>query len=150
MFASSVATPEVSLPIRSELGVHSGSRKTVLLVEDDDSLSRLFALILERSNLRVVRAGDGVECLRLFEENRSDVAVVLMDCTLPDAHGGSLCHQLRQAVPNLPILLTSGRKQEALHGLLAADGPTGFLPKPFLPSDVIRKVRDLLEQVVRA
>jgi DNA-binding response OmpR family regulator len=88
--------------------------------------------------------------MRLFEKNRSDVVVVLMDCTLPDAHGGSLCHQLRQEVPNLPILLTSGRKQEALHALLAVDGPTGFLPKPFLPADVIRQVRALLEQVVRS
>lgn len=62
---------------------------------------------------------------------------------------GGLCHQLREAVPNLPILLTSGRKQEALHALLAVDGPTGFLSKPFLPADVIRQVRALLGQVVR-
>lgn len=120
---------------------------TVLLVEDNDSLASLFSVLLGRCNLRVLRARDGAGCLRIFAEHSAAITLVLMDCNLPDAHGGSLCHRLRAVVPGLPVLLTSGRKQEAVRALLAADGPTGFLAKPFLPSDAVREVRALLDQM---
>ena len=100
MSASPVATAGTLFPVRPELGADLVSRETVLLVEDDEALGRLFAVILERANLRVLRARDGAQCLQLFEENRSDVALVLMDCTLPDVHGGNLCH--RPSLLNAP------------------------------------------------
>ena len=90
MFAPFVATPEMSYPIRSEPGLEPVHRKTVLFVEDDGVLSRLFELILERSNMRVVCARDGEQCMRLFGKNRTDDVIVLMACALPDAHRGAL------------------------------------------------------------
>jgi two-component system cell cycle sensor histidine kinase/response regulator CckA len=119
---------------------------TVLLVEDDPMLAQLFGVLLKKCGVEVLAARDGTECLRLFRTFRSSVSLVVMDCGLPDVHGGSLCHQLRSATPNLPILLTSGRKQGALHALLALDGPTSFLAKPFFPADVLREVSGLLAQ----
>jgi len=119
-------------------------RDTVLVVEDDSTLARLFSVFIERCHLRVLHARDGASCLRVFEAHRDELVLVLMDCGLPDVHGGTLCHRLRASVPGLPLLLTSGSKQESLHALLSHDGPTGFLPKPFLPADVLREVRALL------
>ena len=116
---------------------------TVLLVEDDAPVAALLRHILARINRRVLHARDGAECLRLFERNSASVGLVFMDCTLPDAHGGSLCQKLRAAVPGLPVLLTSGRDQPGLLKLLAADGPTAFLSKPYLPGEVLGRVNSL-------
>jgi DNA-binding response OmpR family regulator len=132
------------LPVENDKAVETRARDTVLLVEDDESLAKLFALLLQRCCLRVVHARSGADCLKVFAENQSAIALLLMDCNLPDTHGGVLCHRLRAAVPGLPVLLTSGRRQESLQSLLAADGPTGFLPKPFMPADVVPHVRALL------
>lgn len=122
----------------------SPRRNTALLVEDDSCLARLFGVFLERCGLRTVHARDGADCLRLFEVHRHELALVLMDCGLPDVHGGTLCHRLRALSPGLSLLLTSGTKQPALHALLASDGPTGFLAKPFLPADALREIRAMI------
>ena len=55
--------------------------------------------------------------------------------------------RLRALHPGLPLLLTSGQKQDALFALLGADGPTGFIAKPFKPADVLREVHALLQRV---
>jgi hypothetical protein len=117
---------------------------TVLLVEDDPILARLLIVLLGRCSVQVLHAESGAECQALFAVHRESIALVVMDCGLPDVHGGTLCHRLRVARPGLAVLLTSGRSQDALCALLAADGPTRFLAKPFRPVDVVGAVQSLL------
>jgi two-component system cell cycle sensor histidine kinase/response regulator CckA len=128
----------------------AGAGGTVLVVEDDESIAGLLTLLLASVAPRVLRARDGAECLRVFQSNPAAIARVIMDCGLPDVHGGALCQRLRAAVPGLPVLLTSGRTQPELLRLLAADGPVEFLPKPYLPAEAVKCVRALLPTRVAA
>ena len=116
----------------------------ILLVEDEDSLAELLTCLLRRINVRVIRAADGAEARKLFDENRRGITLAFVDCHLPDVEGGELCEELRQTVPHLPLLLTSGRDQRALAVKLAAGGPCDFLPKPYMPADVMQRVRSML------
>ncbi len=116
----------------------------ILLVEDEDSLAELLTCLLRRINVRVLRAADGAEARKLFDDNRTGITLAFVDCHLPDVEGGELCQELRQAKPCLPLLLTSGRDQRALATKLAAGGPCDFLPKPYMPADVMRRVRSML------
>ena len=131
---ASFETPAPAAPVRD----------VVLLVEDDEPIAGLLARIIERMKWRVVVALDGAEGLRLLEAHHAELALAFLDCSLPDVHGGTLCTQLRKAVPGLPVLLTSGRAQPGLLELVSADGPTAFLSKPFLPADVTLHVQRLL------
>lgn len=115
----------------------------ILLVEDDDHIAKLITLILGRSRRRVVRARDFAGGLALFAEHRANVDLLIVDSLLPDGDGGQLCQQLRSERPYLPVLLTSGRDQTKA-STLHKGGATVFLPKPFLPADVERKVASLL------
>lgn len=117
---------------------------SILLVEDEDSLAELLTCLLRRINVRVLRAADGAEARKLFADNRSGITLAFVDCHLPDVEGGELCMELRQTVPDLPLLLTSGRDQRALAAKLAAGGPCDFLPKPYMPADVMHRVRSML------
>ena len=119
-------------------------RDTVLVVEDDESVGVLLTLLLAPVAPRVLRARNGAECLRVSQANPGAIALVIMDCGLPDVNGGALCHRLRETVPGLPVLLTSGRTHPGVVQRLAADGPAEFLPKPYLPSEAVRRVRALL------
>lgn len=116
----------------------------VLLVEDEDPLADLLTTLLSRMNVRVVRAADGAQALKLFEEHQASISLAFVDCHLPDTGGAELCRNLRGMAPGLPLLLTSGRDQRVLEAQLAAGGPCQFLPKPYMPGDVIRRVSALL------
>ncbi len=120
------------------------SPRTVLLVEDEESLGELLSHLLARLQLQVLRAADGATGLSLFAQHQAAIALAFVDCRLPDMDGGEVCRQLRQGQPNLPLLLTSGRDQRALVATLAATGPTAFLAKPYMPADVTRHVTALL------
>lgn len=115
----------------------------MLLVEDDDTVAGLVAHILTRVRRRVIRARDGAECLRVFTENTDAIALVILDCRLPDVDGAALCRELRRRSPNIPVLLTSG-KDRSREADMSANGATAFLPKPFRPAEVEQKVAALL------
>ncbi len=92
----------------------------------------------------VLRASDGTQALQLFMDHRATVSLAFVDCHLPDVCGADLCATLRVLAPGLPLLITSGRDQRALESSLATGGPTGFLPKPYMPGEVIRRITALL------
>lgn len=119
-------------------------RDVVLLVEDDDAIAGLLECVLTRLHWRVLRAESGAECQQRLAAHRAEIGLAFLDCSLPDTHGGMLCSRLRAAVPGLPVLLTSGRAQPGVLELVAADGPAAFLPKPFMPADVVRHIQALV------
>jgi two-component system, cell cycle sensor histidine kinase and response regulator CckA len=116
----------------------------ILLVEDEGPLAELLANLLGRIHARVLIANDGVNALARFEEHRGLVSLAFVDCNLPDIAGPELCEKMREMSPGLPLLLTSGRNQDALENRFLAGGPCGFLPKPYLPAEVLRRVTALL------
>ena len=115
----------------------------VLLVEDDDIVAGLMTHILSRAKLRVGRARNGAECRQRFEEHRGTIALIILDCRLPDTDGTALCRELRESAADVPMLLTSGRDES--HAAVIEDGTaTAFLAKPFRPLDVQHKIAALL------
>jgi CheY-like chemotaxis protein len=115
----------------------------VLLIEDDELVADIVERTLIRFGKRVLRARDGTEGALLFAEYESEIALVILDCGLPDIDGIALCRVLRHHAPALPVILTSGWDNEAAR-LLAEDGPTAFLPKPFFPAQIEEQVAALV------
>jgi DNA-binding response OmpR family regulator len=128
-------------PVNAAPALREGA---VLLVEDEDSLAELLTHLLARLKIRVLHAADGAQAVRLFAEHRATISLAFVDCTLPDMAGGDLCQGFRAEMPGLPLLLTSGRDQRALEAALAPGGPCQFLPKPYMPADVMHRVKALL------
>lgn len=122
----------------------SPARDTILVVEDEDFVAGLIVRCLERGNFRVIRAADGAEAQRVFALREPSIALAMVDATLPDMHGGALARALRDRAGDLPILFVSGRDSTALRDAFASEAPTGFVPKPFFPADVVRQVRALI------
>jgi len=82
--------------------------------------------------------------MTMLAENRTSVALAFVDCHLPDSEGGELCQKLRAFAPGLPLLLTSGRDQRALETIFVATGPCSFLAKPYMPAEVMGRVKTML------
>jgi DNA-binding response OmpR family regulator len=121
----------------------AGSKKTVLVVEDDRELSSLLELALTHEGYDVVLAGDGEEGERQFRQNES-VDLVLTDISLPKVTGDQLFYRLRAIAPDLRIIAYSGYSPQTVVGQMLKDGLHAFLPKPFLPSDLLALVANIL------
>lgn len=114
-------------------------RPVALLIEDDECVADVVALLMDRHGYLVVRAVDGAQGAQAFANYEREIAVVILDCGLPDVDGASLCRVLRRIAPKLPIVLMSGWETVAARALVG-EGPTVFLQKPFFPVDVMRAV----------
>ena len=112
---------------------------TVLLVDDEPSVRRLVARILERRGYTVLQAGDGGEALRVAVDHGAPVDLVLTDLVMPEIGGVEVATQLRLLYPHARVVYMSGYGEEDLsaHGV---HGPALFLSKPFRPDDLIAKV----------
>lgn len=117
---------------------------TVLVVEDDPMVGMLVSQLLAPLGLRGVHVSDAAACLRWLATHPGAVALVVMDCGLPDAREGRLAFSLRDQVPEMPLLLTSGRLWPDVFRAVATTGPTDFIPKPFGPGELIQRARRLL------
>ena len=117
--------------------------QTALVVEDEEPLAVLLTRFLQRMGWRVIYARDGNQARRMVAERGVEIALVLVDCGLPDISGAELGAEIRAMIPAMPLVLTSGRDQTAQAGKFAAAGPAGFLAKPFRPVEVEHCVGEL-------
>jgi len=119
-------------------------KKTVLLVEDDESVRQLVRVTLEMNDYEVVEAKDGLEGLLLLDLHHPDA--VVLDLMMPDVGGERMLAQLR-ATPETkrtPVVIITG-KPEVAPEVIGLVGRENFFPKPFDPDALIDRVKGLLE-----
>jgi DNA-binding response OmpR family regulator len=116
----------------------------VLLVEDEEELRSLFAVLLEMDSIKVFQAEDGEQALQVFNEHREEIALLITDLGLPNVGGVDLIARLRTLKPSLRILGTSGLSADEVRDMVITAGADDFIPKPFSPQEAIEKVRTYL------
>ena len=117
--------------------------KTILAVDDSDSLRRMVVFSLEQAGYQVVQAVDGQDGLEKAKEKTVDL--VLTDHNMPVMDGLSLIKRLRQlgSYQSVPILMLTTESSAEMKMEGKAAGATGWLVKPFHPErllDVVQKV----------
>lgn len=124
--------------------VAQSSSATILLVEDEEMVRGLLRTILKTSGYTVIEAGSGQEALVLCQHYSAPIHLMVTDVVMPHMSGRELAERLTESRPNLKVLYISGHTDDAIfkHGVMAAE--MNFLQKPFLPDELLRKVRELL------
>lgn len=117
---------------------------TVLLVEDDESVRMTAKLILEFGGLTVICASDGLEALEVFDAQRAEIDLVLLDLTMPNLGGLEAGAALRERAPGLPIILSSGYPEDAESFDLGGRGPTAFIQKPYGEEELLDLIAEVL------
>lgn len=121
-----------------------GEPVTILLVEDEETVRRVTARMLERLGYAVLTAPSAEDALEVHAREGHRVNLVLTDVVMPGLTGIELAEHLREQDPSIRILFTSGYTSREL-GRSPDDPPTPFLPKPFSVEDLARMVRTTLE-----
>ena len=121
--------------------------KLILLVEDDEFLSELYATKLGLEGYEVILASDGEKGLKLIKEKQPDL--ILLDIILPKLDGFEILSKIKadKILKKIPVILLTNlsQKDEVKRGLdLGADD---YLSKAhFMPSEVVKKIKQVLAQ----
>jgi PAS domain S-box-containing protein len=120
--------------------------ETILLVEDEEAVRTLARSVLRRHGYQVMDAGLGTEALQLCEQHAGPIHLVVTDVVMPHMNGRELHQQLCRCRPAIKVLYISGYPGDAIGQLGVLEPGCDFLPKPFAPDALVRKVRELLDR----
>jgi two-component system, cell cycle sensor histidine kinase and response regulator CckA len=143
--------PQVDLPLDEATqyqsrGALPRGEETLLLVEDDPELREMARTILTTQGYEVLCAAhgqDGLDTVR--NRTGSPIRLVITDVVMPHVGGKAMTESLKTTNPHLKILFTSGYSEDAITHHEILEPGVAFLSKPYTPSMLARKVRELLD-----
>ena len=124
-----------------------GTGETVLVVEDEEQIRNLARRVLEQLGYVVLEAVDGVHGLTVYQEEQQRIAAVILDLTMPKKSGLEVLATLRRLNPAVRVILSSGYSAAAQKLDLPRLGVMAFLQKPYVPNELARTLRNVLDQV---
>ena len=116
----------------------------ILIVDDDDRLREYVKANLELEGYSVREAGSAAEGLAALEEEPPDL--ILLDVMMPRVDGWEMLQRVqeRHGVGTIPVVMFSGKVNEASDAEARARGARGFIGKPFDPQQLIESTKQLL------
>lgn len=144
--------PQIELPLATtprpfQMGTLPRGTETLLVVEDEPSVRDLACTVLQAQGYNVLAASNGQDALQVVREHQGPIIrLVVTDVIMPLMSGKVMAEKLKAERPELKILFTSGYTDDAItrHGVLETG--VEFLPKPYTPSTLASKVREMLDQ----
>ena len=121
--------------------------KRILFCEDEDTIRDFVVINLERSGYSVAAASCGEDALKIFEEQRGDFDVAILDIMMPGIDGFEVCKTLRQKSDTIGIIMLTAKTQEMdkVRGLML--GADDYIAKPFSPSELVARVDAVYRRV---
>jgi PAS domain S-box-containing protein len=119
--------------------------KLVLVADDEPLVRSALRRTLERAGHAVLDAPDGQVALRLLDERR-DVALAILDVTMPRLGGEATLRALRGFRPDLPVIMTSGYDENETARRFGGERISAFLQKPWRTEVLLARVREALGQ----
>lgn len=122
----------------------SGGGETILLVEDEPAVRELAARLLRRQGYLVLEAANGKEALQLAQAHHGQIHLLLTDAIMPQMNGKALAEAVLKLYPQTKILFASGYTDNIIMQFGLMNSEVMFIPKPFSPTALVRKVREIL------
>jgi len=123
------------------------SKRRILVIEDEPDIARGLRDALEFEQFEVGTTGHGRDGIRLLRERGSDL--VILDLMLPDINGFTVCEEIRQSHPVVPIIMLTARSQEIdkIRGLEA--GADDYVTKPFSIGELVARINAIFRRLHR-
>ncbi len=117
--------------------------KTILLVDDDESMRRVTRRILTKNGFRVLEAEHGADALRVAAEHEGDIDLLVTDVLMPGIRGPELVEELMVRSPDLRVLYMSGYTEDDI-SRWGLDSGVAFIHKPFTSEGFSEAVNEVL------
>jgi two-component system, OmpR family, response regulator MtrA len=122
----------------------SGSKGTVLVVDDDTALAEMLTIVLNNEGFETVVCGSGDKALGMFREERPDI--VLLDLMLPGMDGVDVCKAIR-AESGVPIVMLTAKNDTVDIVVGLESGADDYIVKPFKPKELVARIRARLRRL---
>jgi len=142
--------PVASVPTLAgvcDVKIHNptGARELVMIVDDEEFVTILAQRVLADEGYRVVTAKDGFQAIDTYRKLKDQIALIILDFTMPIMDGADVFSELLLINPKVPVVLSSGfAEQERLRSMLAR-GLRGFMPKPYTQQKLLAQIRSTLD-----
>jgi CheY-like chemotaxis protein len=130
---------------KREVAVKGGA-ETILLAEDEEAIRTLAERSLRGYGYEILAARDGAEAVALCEAH-PEIAIAVLDVVMPRMGGKEALDAMRLFRPDLKALFTSGYSTDRIHESFVLLPGIEFLPKPYGPASLARRVREVLDKV---
>lgn len=117
---------------------------TVLIVEDEKSLSQILKFNIELEGYLTIIAENGLAALELFKQKK--IELVLLDVMLPNISGFDVCVEMKKVNPKIPIIFLSAKSEseDRIRGL--RNGADDYLIKPFNLEELLLRINNVLKR----
>ncbi len=123
----------------------AGGPETILFVEDEEMLRELVSNLLQAKGYGVLTAADGLEAVAVYTRKKDEIALVLTDMGLPKMSGLAMVKRMRELNPTVKVILASGYLPPEDKPELERIDALEFIEKPYLPDDLFRKIREVID-----
>jgi DNA-binding response OmpR family regulator len=116
----------------------------ILIVDDEKDIRKLIGIYLKKQNYEVIEAENGRAAIETVREN-NDIDLIIMDIMMPGISGIEACKEIRE-FSSVPVLFLTAKTQEPDKNQAYETGGDDFLSKPFVPNELVRKVKALIRR----
>jgi CheY-like chemotaxis protein len=128
-----------SLPLR-------GGSEVAMVVEDEPAVRTLILRVLRQRGYTVIEAANGAEALRIANHYHGTIHLLLTDVVMPEIGGRELAETLLARRPSIRVLFMSGYTEDAILQRDVLQAGIQYLEKPFTPTSLSVKVREVLDR----
>ena len=126
-------------------GMHGGT-ETLLVVEDEEMLMMSLRIVLVEKGYKVLSAGDGLMALKIYQERKNDITLVLTDLGLPKMNGKEMCAKIKKLNPNARMIVATGYLDPEMKSEFLKAGIQNFLFKPYDLKQALKVIREVLDE----
>ena len=122
---------------------------TILVVDDESRMRKLIKDFLVQKNYNIIEAQDGEEALKIYNENKNKIKLILLDVMMPKLDGWSVLRQIRQENKTIPIIMLTARSEEQDEVFGFELGVDEYITKPFSPKILVARVEAILKRSIK-
>jgi CheY-like chemotaxis protein len=119
-------------------------QETLLFVDDEQMVLDVSGDILKSLGYTVLAANGGEEALKIYDQNKARISLVILDMIMPGMDGGKTYAHLKRLNPEIKVLLCSGYSINEEVTAIMEKGCNGFIQKPFNVKEIAIKIREVL------
>jgi two-component system cell cycle sensor histidine kinase/response regulator CckA len=117
---------------------------TILVVDDEEYILNADKAMLNELGYEVLLANGGKEALRVFDENKDRIKLLILDLIMPDLGGEIVYNRIKSSRPDVRVILSSGYSIEGQAESILKKGCDGFIQKPYNLNQLAKKIKEIL------
>jgi DNA-binding NtrC family response regulator len=119
-------------------------KRTILIVDDEEMVLDVEALMLERMGFKTLKANSSQKAYQLYRDKKDNIDLVILDMIMPGDNGAVIYKKLKRINSGIRVLISSGFWKDINVREILSDGRNSFIQKPFKFAEFNKKIDSIL------